>query len=152
VGMNQKLDGGKPPMWRGLMAYFAAALNGVAKVSQMGHDKYGEWGGWRRVENAQQRYSDALLRHLHYYAMGEKLDIESGLSHLAHAAWNALAILELELAPDTIAAAPPAEPAPQHPKWPDPVAELSRRHEKTLRKAERLADPVGEAIAQAEQP
>ena len=30
------------------------------------------------------------------YFNGEKTDDESGLSHLAHLAWNALAILEIE--------------------------------------------------------
>ena len=43
----------------------------------------------------QNRYLDALLRHLFKVFMGEETDKESSLPHLAHVCWNALAILEL---------------------------------------------------------
>lgn len=116
---SQKKDEGKPPMWRGLLCYFPHALRGVAQVSQFGNEKYHEWGGWRRVENAQERYADALQRHLARYAEGDVLDLESGLPHLAHAAWNALAILELAYSANR--EAPVAAPAPERPTGPAPT-------------------------------
>jgi hypothetical protein len=73
---------------------FADALKAVAAITTYGADKYTEHG-WLHVPNAQDRYSDALYRHLIEHARGELHDKESGHLHLAHAAWNALAILQL---------------------------------------------------------
>jgi hypothetical protein len=70
--------------WRGLVE--------VAKVAEYGARKYSE-GGWRHVRPFVERYSDALIRHVAAYAMGETHDPESGIHHLAHAAWNCLALL-----------------------------------------------------------
>mgnify|MGYP006954661155 CR=1 FL=1 len=39
------------------------------------------------------RYKAALLRHLVEFDKGNDLDSESGLPHLANAAWNAIAML-----------------------------------------------------------
>ncbi len=89
-----KLDAGKNQV--GLMfESFAHALEQVARVSTYGAQKYSRMG-WIEVPNGQERYFDALGRHLLKYAAGEKIDGESGLPHLAHAAWNVLAVLELE--------------------------------------------------------
>ena len=90
-----KLDSGKPAAGRGLINYFPAALLEVAKVSTFGSQKY-TWGGWKSVEDGIERYRDAMVRHLLAHASGEETDPESGLSHLAHLAWGALAILQLE--------------------------------------------------------
>ena len=87
-----KHDQGKPRV--GLMVQdFSRALTEVAKVSTFGAEKYSP-SGWVSVENAQERYTDALYRHL-LASASEYADPESGLPHLAHAAWNVLAILEL---------------------------------------------------------
>lgn len=75
---------------------FALALLEVAKVGTFGANKYTDHG-WVQVPKAEKRYADAMFRHLLADATGEKEDPESGLSHKAHAAWNALATLELEL-------------------------------------------------------
>ena len=45
--------------------------------------------------DAEDRLLDALYRHMLAAAAGEKTDPES--AHAAHAAWNALALLELEI-------------------------------------------------------
>ncbi len=87
-----KLDAGKAPMLRGLLRYFPRALSMVAQVSQYGSRKY-SWGGWKTVEDGITRYGDALVRHL----LEVGADKDSGLPHAAHAAWNALAHLELLL-------------------------------------------------------
>lgn len=75
---------------------FANALIEVSKVGTFGAEKYSE-DGWLYVDNAQERYTDAMLRHHLDDARGEALDKESGLLHAAHRAWNALAVLELML-------------------------------------------------------
>ena len=73
---------------------FSRALSEVAKVGTFGANKYTE-NGWETVENGVARYTDAMYRHLLAESMGEELDAESELKHAAHAAWNALARLEL---------------------------------------------------------
>ena len=73
---------------------FANALWEVGQVGTFGANKYTD-SGWIEVDNAVERYSSAMLRHYLQYKSGEYNDPESGFSHLAHVAWNALAILEL---------------------------------------------------------
>lgn len=91
-----KYDGGKAPIYRGGLAYFPRAIAAVSAVSGFGASKYA-WNGWKSVPDGYNRYSDALVRHLGYEAEGEMVDPESGLLHASHAAWNALARLELFL-------------------------------------------------------
>lgn len=67
-------------------------LRQVAEVYTMGAAKYAprQWEGgmdWGRVYSAAQR-------HMSLFWSGQDLDEESGLPHLAHAAWNLLALLE----------------------------------------------------------
>lgn len=94
-----KQDDGKPRM--GLVAFgFARALLEVGKVGTFGAGKYSD-NGWMEVPNGRQRYTDAMLRHLLAEATGDEHDHESGLHHAAHAAWNALARLELALKEDS---------------------------------------------------
>lgn len=89
-----KYDAGKAPVFRGAISYFPRAIAAVAAVSAFGASKYA-WKGWENVADGYNRYSDALVRHLGYEGKGEVLDPDSGLLHAAHAAWNALARLEL---------------------------------------------------------
>lgn len=88
-----KRDGGKPRWsllpWRGLAA--------VVDVLEFGARKYAP-GNWRKVPDARQRYTDALLRHVVAYAGGETHDPESSLHHLAHAGCCVLFLLEFEAA------------------------------------------------------
>lgn len=86
-----KYDAGK--VQAGVLIDFRNALMEVAKVGTFGAEKYAR-DSWRQVENGEQRYTDALWRHL--LAADEK-DLESGLDHLAHLAWNILAVLELKM-------------------------------------------------------
>ena len=87
-----KLDAGK--IKAGVLHDFSSALLEVANVGSYGAEKYTR-EGWRSVPNGRQRYFDALWRHL-LASRYEAFDKESGLDHLAHAAWNLLAVLELE--------------------------------------------------------
>ncbi len=89
-----KLDAGKNRL--GLVfTDFAKAIEQVGLVATMGAAKYTA-SGWVSVKDGKERYTDALFRHLVAHAAGERVDA-SGLLHLAHAAWNVLAVLELEL-------------------------------------------------------
>lgn len=97
---GKKFDTGKSPMGQGLLSYFPRALEYVAYVSQYGAGKYNlDYAdkNWNKVENGLLRYTDALLRHVTKEQTGEVDDPESLLLHAGHAAWNALARLELIL-------------------------------------------------------
>lgn len=91
-----KLDGGKSPVLRGMFHYFPRACSAVGTVSEAGAKKY-TWKGWETVANGEDRYGDALARHILYEAIEGDYDGETDLLHAAHAAWNALARLELIL-------------------------------------------------------
>lgn len=90
-----KLDIGKTRLGL-VLGGFSRSLEEVGKVGTFGAKKYTD-NGWQEVESAKSRYTDALLRHLFSHLDGETIDKESGLLHLAHCAWNALAILYFEL-------------------------------------------------------
>lgn len=59
---------------------------GVAEVASFGAKKY-QKDNWKKCEDLD-RYKDAALRHLLAYLKAEKLDEETGLSHLHHIACN----------------------------------------------------------------
>ena len=88
-----KLDIGKPRLDL-VFGGFARALYNVGMVGTFGANKYTD-NGWQEVDNGIERYSNALLRHYLNFKAGKEIDEESKLPHLAHLAWNALAILEL---------------------------------------------------------
>ena len=62
-------------------------VTGVAKVLTFGVKKYSE-NSWQNTPGFKNRYFSAAMRHLVAYWMGEKIDPESGLSHLDHVATN----------------------------------------------------------------
>lgn len=72
------------------------AIEEIVKVYTMGAEKYAD-DAWKTIPDAHRRYLAALFRHVAAYERGERLDKESSLSHLAHAAWNAIAILWLDI-------------------------------------------------------
>ena len=89
-----KDDKAKP--MAGVLLDFSRALQTVVDVGTYGAKKYTRTG-WATVPEGSQRYTDAMMRHL--LAMDvdpDGLDKETGLPHLAHVAWNALAVLELQ--------------------------------------------------------
>ena len=71
-------------------------LEEVVKIYTFGAEKYGP-NTWQNLENGYERYKAALLRHLVSYEKGETHDEESGIHALAHMAWNAIALLYIEL-------------------------------------------------------
>jgi hypothetical protein len=95
---GKKLDSGKAPVAQGFVAYFGKAMEAIARISEYGSKKYAvpySDQNWRRVDDAQGRYADALMRHLAKHLKGEELDPESGKPHLDHAGWNVCALIEL---------------------------------------------------------
>lgn len=70
-------------------------IEGVGKVLTFGANKY-EPNNWQKVEDAEDRYYAAALRHLIAWRKGEKIDTESGLSHLDHVACNIMFLQHFE--------------------------------------------------------
>lgn len=70
-------------------------ISELAKVYMFGARKYSAYN-WERGM-AWSRCFNSLLRHLYAYWDGEERDAETGLHHMAHAAWNALALLVYSL-------------------------------------------------------
>lgn len=70
---------------------FKEPMEVLCKVWEFGANKY-EKSNWKKVENGNIRYTNAMLRHL----LAEEdnlIDDESGLLHASHIAFNALARL-----------------------------------------------------------
>jgi len=69
----------------------AEAIEELVKVYTFGAQKY-EAHAWESGMKMSRVYA-ALFRHMTAWWLGEDTDKESGFSHLAHAAWNVLALL-----------------------------------------------------------
>jgi hypothetical protein len=85
-----KFDKGKPRLAE-MIIDFRIPLEEVCRVWEFGADKY-EKSNWKKVDNAIDRYTNAMLRHL-VAEDSNTFDDESKLKHAAHVAWNALARL-----------------------------------------------------------
>lgn len=70
----------------------AGPLEELAKVYTYGANKY-EDNNWRRGLKWG-RVFGAVMRHMWAFWRGEDLDKESGLPHLAHAAWGCFTLLD----------------------------------------------------------
>lgn len=71
-----------------------AALDAVVEIYDFGAAKYAD-RNWELGINYGRVFA-ACMRHLWAFWRGEELDPESGKPHLAHAAWNCLALLHFE--------------------------------------------------------
>lgn len=89
---GRKYDGDKPKLY--LLP--PRSILEVGKVLTYGAEKY-DAENWRKVDDLQNRYTSAALRHIFAHIDGEKNDEETGLSHLAHAMCCLLFKLEDEL-------------------------------------------------------
>ena len=77
----------------------------IGKVLTHGAEKYGP-ENWRKVDDLQNRYTSAALRHIVAHMECEKYDYETDLSHLAHAMCCLLFKLEDELIEESEEARP----------------------------------------------
>ncbi len=70
------------------------AIAEVMRVAEMGAKKYGDLNYKKGMPAS--KYINAAFRHvvLKWWFLGQDNDHESGLSHLAHGAWNILALCE----------------------------------------------------------
>ena len=75
-----KYDGGK--VRHSLLP--KGALNEVLEVLEMGAQKYAA-DNWKHVDNPQERYYNAMQRHIDSWWNDEVIDSESKRHHLAHA-------------------------------------------------------------------
>ena len=80
---GMKFDGNKPRY--SLLP--KGVVNSVVEVLEFGAKKYSA-DNWQEVDNAKERYYNAAMRHIDLWWNGEKLDPETNVHHLAHAATN----------------------------------------------------------------
>ena len=71
------------------------AIKGMAEALTFGASKYGP-NNWQKVDNAEERYMDALYRHLEAVRAGEEYDAESGIHHLNLAIANIAFLLHFK--------------------------------------------------------
>jgi hypothetical protein len=90
LSQGMKFDKNKPDY--SLLPF--AAVDEVVKVLTYGAAKYDRFN-WEKVEAV--RYQAATMRHFSAHMQGEKIDPESGISHLAHAICSLLYLLDFEL-------------------------------------------------------
>ena len=67
----------------------------VVKVLTMGAKKYKD-NNWQLVENGNERYYAAAMRHITEWRKGNKVDEESDLNHLSHAMCNLVFLMWLD--------------------------------------------------------
>jgi nucleoside 2-deoxyribosyltransferase len=70
------------------------ALNELAKIYTYGTQKYDD-NNWRKGMKWGRLFG-AMMRHAWKFWRGESIDSESGLHHLAHAAWQCFALMDYE--------------------------------------------------------
>lgn len=101
---GSKLDAGKAPIWQGVMGYFPRAIIALASLSGYGANKY-TWKGWETVPDGENRYGNAMGRHIAKEAIEGDWDLDAqndpkfpgDILHATQIAWNAMARLELML-------------------------------------------------------
>lgn len=101
--VSDKIVGIKNDFADGKLRWSLLPLDGVediVKILEFGAKKYGV-DNWKYLENGNERYFDALIRHLVAWKKGETVDSESGLNHLAHAGCNILFLLHLSKQDET---------------------------------------------------
>ena len=94
-GIGGKADRGKLRM----SLFPVEALVGTLEVLELGAAKYSP-DNWKKVPNARERYYDAAMRHLLAWKGGEKLDPETGKSHIHHVACCVAFLQWFEESPD----------------------------------------------------
>ncbi len=80
------------PMWELLPM---ETIEDVVKVFTFGANKYAP-NNWKNLENGKDRYYAAAMRHIVAWRKGERLDKETGLTHLSHALCDLVIVAELD--------------------------------------------------------
>lgn len=84
--MSVKYDKGKPQMWLVPMS----SIKAVAELMTKALEKYPDKDNWKKIDNGEERYLNALLRHLEAIQEGIDIDEETGLPHAYAVGTNAL--------------------------------------------------------------
>lgn len=92
------MNEGKPEL--DYLLDFPSAIEAFCRVKMHGAAKY-DRGNWKKGGKPDNEYIAACLRHLVKFKKGQRFASDSGCSHLAHAAWNLFALLELNYPEDT---------------------------------------------------
>jgi len=71
------------------------ALDQIARVYTYGTQKYDDDNWWKGLKWKKDVFG-CILRHVWKWFRGEVNDDESGIHHLAHAAWNCMTLMEYE--------------------------------------------------------
>ncbi|MBW1783068.1 MAG: hypothetical protein JRL30_20285 [Deltaproteobacteria bacterium] len=90
-----KFDTGKP-RWS-LLPFFE--VEEIVDVLTQGAVKYAD-DNWMSVKPGKDRYFSAMMRHISAWKNGERVDPESGRSHLAHAGCCLLFIMWFDNHPE----------------------------------------------------
>lgn len=80
------------PLWRGCLAYFPAALAGVARVSKKGNDQHNPGSELHHARGKSTDHADCIVRHLIDTHTGDGIDHEDGTPHVDKLVWRALAL------------------------------------------------------------
>ena len=89
-----RMNQGKPQLE--FVLDFPIAAEGIARVMEIGGIKY-DIDNWKKGGKPDSEYLGAAMRHLFAHKAGELFAPDSGCLHLAHAAWNLLALIELNV-------------------------------------------------------
>ena len=92
IKSDYKYDNGKPNL-AVVFGGFPKALKDIGHIGTFGAHKYLPYS-WKTVDNLQERYMSALMRHVLEILDKNEFDNETGRHHLGHIAWNAMALLE----------------------------------------------------------
>ena len=114
VRVTDESGGEKGKKLAQLGAMDPAALIELARVAGMGANKYEAFNYLKGYDWSLS--FDAMQRHALLFWAGEDVDPESGLSHMAHAAWMALSLVSFAmrgLGNDDRFRQPEAEPTPE---------------------------------------
>lgn len=107
---GMKFDGGKAKWfaWFSLVPW--DEVRDVGEVLVVGAKKYNR-DNWKYVENGQERYFDAMMRHItKRFVLGEINDPDDGLSHLAHACCDLWFLMWIDKQPKAASAEPSRAP------------------------------------------
>ena len=92
-------EGRKDDMKDGKLRWDLLPLDLIEKIVEVYHfgaQKYAP-NTWKQLEDGENRYRGALLRHLVEHEKGNLRDDESGLLHAQHLCWNAIALLHFAI-------------------------------------------------------
>lgn len=86
---TRKADTGKP-RYHLIMRDFANQMDKLVRLGTYGAKKYDDQS-WQK-STVPDAYLDAAYRHMAAHNRGERIDPETGLPHMIHAAWNMFAV------------------------------------------------------------